>query len=708
MTRSDGISPNQPTTAVTATPGAGSDGSKRTLGESRQTDVGSLFSPELKHTDKKPHMGAGAGAGAFPSTNTTTTTHTTTTTTNTTSSSTSTSSTSAEGLVLVPPAADPVRATSPSASGATLITQASQAAAAVTAEDGKRGRGRPKGATAKAGAGKPQSAPAALSGPALPSASAHPQVMVAESPARQSPPPLMLFGGGLSSSSGSAAMTIASPTRPSYAQMASSPKLGAVASFATTAAAAAQASPAPRSALPGHPAPTPGRRAEPQQQREPSVTHEVTDSLRSLSMHERVLTAHLPASVTCVITSPKCLGHVTTNQESAGRLEVLVGPTGVLRASEFQAVEFVEECPPARLVDVTRVHDFEYVNKLRAQCEALEPGAAPKPLAHPHGDDLDTQLSRGTFVAAMHAAGAVTMAVDRVIAGEARNVFCAVRPPGHHAGPSGLEHANSQGFCLLNNVAIGAAYAMDRHRDRIRRVAIVDFDVHHGDGTQACVEHVRPRTKAIDALGLTLHRTSCKPWLDPDTDPGNILFASSHLYNTDSKDGPFFPASGGCSQHPVGGCSHRDGPSVINVHYTPTESRKKFFAAEFRPLFTKHVLDPVRDFRPDMIFISAGFDAHGSDTKGNALKAHMTEDDFYWMTKELREIADSVCGGRLVSVLEGGYHLEKPNKPATRGLKPAAPSVKMRLSDHCTLAQSVAAHVAALMNIDISAQLKAE
>ena len=216
----------------------------------------------------------------------------------------------------------------------------------------------------------------------------------------------------------------------------------------------------------------------------------------------------------------------------------------------------------------------------------------------------------------------------------------------------------------------------------MKRVAIVDFDVHHGDGTQSIVEHTKPRVSRADLFGLTIENLTCKPWLD-DCDSDNIFFASLHLVAAD-----FFPESG----------KDRCGtaPSVINAPYAPSDSQKKF-KESFRPLFLRDVLKPLRDFRPDAVFISAGFDGHTRDVRGNKQLAHMNDEDFHWMTEQLVQAAEELCDGRVVSVLEGGYHLDKPGKPNTRKERPVAPSEKRSLADHCTLAQSVAAHVTALM-----------
>ena len=261
----------------------------------------------------------------------------------------------------------------------------------------------------------------------------------------------------------------------------------------------------------------------------------------------------------------------------------------------------------------------------------------------------------------MRGAGAVVEAVRAVCVTprEARNAFCAVRPPGHHAGPSGAVGGQSAGFCVLANAAIGAAYGMAVHRNVIHKVAIVDFDVHHGNGTEACVQAVVPQpwtesvetpTGSVSASGVTY-----KPWLGP-LDKERIFFASIHGYGADAPpgeaaeyEGPmgaFYPGSGGpnSSSTDVG-----VGPIVRNV---PVRLRTR--SAAWRREMLTQMLIPLRSFAPDLILVSAGFDAHAHD----ALEAGGLHDrDYVWMTSELVRIAEACAQGRLVSVLEGGYQV---------------------------------------------------
>jgi len=228
--------------------------------------------------------------------------------------------------------------------------------------------------------------------------------------------------------------------------------------------------------------------------------------------------------------------------------------------------------------------------------------------------DPDTILSSASGEAAFRAVGGVCSAVDDVLSGLAENAFCAMRPPGHHA-----ERARAMGFCIFNNISVGAKYAQIKHG--VEKVAVVDFDVHHGNGTQHMFE--------LDS---------------------SLFYCSSHQF-------PAYPGTGDSSEIGVG--------NVVNVPLSPGSGSKSFRAA-----YINIILPELRKFNPDLLLLSAGFDAH---TKDPLCQLNLLTDDFYWVTNELMEVADQCCAGRLVSTLEGGYDLE-------------------------ALAQSVSVHVKALMN----------
>ncbi|HVZ04162.1 histone deacetylase family protein [Hyphomicrobium sp.] len=231
---------------------------------------------------------------------------------------------------------------------------------------------------------------------------------------------------------------------------------------------------------------------------------------------------------------------------------------------------------------------------------------------HEHIDG-DTVVSAGTWEAARRAVGAGLDAVDRVVGGEATNAFCQVRPPGHHA-----ESFRAMGFCLFNNVAIAAHYARAKHG--LERLAVVDFDVHHGNGTQEIF------------------------WSDK-----NLFYGSTHQM-------PLFPGTGALRETGVG--------NIFNAPLRAGNGREQFEEA-----FRDRILGPLQNFSPDLVLISAGFDAHHRDPLGGL---QLTEDDFRWATEALAAVARRHANGRIVSMLEGGYDLTG-------------------------LAQSVAAHVDALI-----------
>ena len=290
---------------------------------------------------------------------------------------------------------------------------------------------------------------------------------------------------------------------------------------------------------------------------------------------------------TLLYTHSSSLDHDT----GAGHPERIARIEAVNRALSGSSYETLlrREAPLALADQLARVHEGQYVDLLLNNIPAegyvrLDP---------------DTVLSPGSGEAALRAAGAIVAAVDDVMAGRAVNAFCAVRPPGHHAEPG-----RGMGFCLFNNVAVGAMHARAAHG--IGRIAIVDFDVHHGNGTQAAF------------------------YKDPDT-----LFASSHQY-------PHYPGTGASSETGVG-----------NIFNSPLEAGAG--GTEFRAAMERRILPALRTFKPEFLFVSAGFDAHARDPLA-ALR--FEEEDFEWATVKLCEIAAEFAGGRLVSTLEGGYDLE--------------------------------------------------
>ena len=252
------------------------------------------------------------------------------------------------------------------------------------------------------------------------------------------------------------------------------------------------------------------------------------------------------------------------------------------------------EPTPAALSDVELAHDRMHVAALRGLSDRLIEDMQAGGPSHANIDP-DTSINRHTWEAALMAAGAAIDATDAVMAGELENAFCAVRPPGHHA-----THDKAMGFCFFNNVAIAAKYALARHG--LKRVAIIDFDVHHGNGTEDIV--------AGDE---------------------RILMCSFYQH-------PFYPE-----------CEHSNAPNLVNLP-VPAYTR----GMDVRELIDMMWLPRLEAFRPQMIFISAGFDAHREDDMG---QMGLVENDYTWITERMVQVAKRHAQGRIVSCLEGGYNL---------------------------------------------------
>jgi acetoin utilization deacetylase AcuC-like enzyme len=255
-------------------------------------------------------------------------------------------------------------------------------------------------------------------------------------------------------------------------------------------------------------------------------------------------------------------------------------------ASRLADVLVFMDAPEVTREQLLRVHDADYIDDIEARIPA--DGHASL--------DPDTIISPGSLAAARHAAGAAIAAVDHVIAGDVDNAFCCVRPPGHHA-----ERRRAMGFCLFNNVAVGAAHALEAHG--LSRVAIIDFDVHHGNGTEDI--------------------------FDKDD---RVLFCSTFQH-------PFYPFT------PL----RENSPNRISVPLDASAG-----SAEFRAAVTDHWLPALERFKPEMIFVSAGFDAHVADDMSGL---SLVDEDYRWVTEKLVRIAERSASKRIVSTLEGGYEL---------------------------------------------------
>jgi acetoin utilization deacetylase AcuC-like enzyme len=291
---------------------------------------------------------------------------------------------------------------------------------------------------------------------------------------------------------------------------------------------------------------------------------------------------------TLLVTHPACLDHLTP----AGHPERPDRLRAIERALEQEKFADLvrEQAPAAQLETIALCHPMEYI-------EAIEDASPKDGLVRL---DADTAMSPGSYEAALRAAGGAVFAVDEVIGKKVANAFVATRPPGHHA-----ETARPMGFCLFNNAAIAARHAQKQHG--LGRVALVDFDVHHGNGSQEIF------------------------WSD-----ASVLYCSTH-------EMPLYPGSGSRSERGA----H---DNIVNAPLRSGNGGK-----EFREAFETTILPRVTGFGPDLIVISAGFDAHMRDPLASL---NLVEDDFAWATQKLMEIADARAQGRVVSVLEGGYDLE--------------------------------------------------
>ena len=290
---------------------------------------------------------------------------------------------------------------------------------------------------------------------------------------------------------------------------------------------------------------------------------------------------------TLLIEDPIFLRHLvpTTHPE---RPERLLAIGRALSSDSFKGLTR-KTSPLADVSVLTATHKESYVEEVRKSMPTM--GIVQI--------ETDTWVSPDSFTVALHAIGAACLAVDDVMAGRAKNAFSAARPPGHHARPQ-----FAMGFCIFNNAAIAARYAQKVHG--AERVAIVDWDVHHGNGTQEIF------------------------WTD-----GSVLYCSTHQM-------PLYPGTGYPTETGVG--------NIVNCRLAPGDGGNQFKAA-----VNERILPALAAFKPDLIIVSCGFDAHWRDPLASI---NLTEDDFRWATRVLMDAAESTARGRIVSLLEGGYDLQ--------------------------------------------------
>ena len=300
---------------------------------------------------------------------------------------------------------------------------------------------------------------------------------------------------------------------------------------------------------------------------------------------------------TAYISHPLCLKHDmgTHHPECPARIHAIEDQ---LIASGLMDYLQHHDAPEVTREQLLRVHDARHIDRMEASV----------PLQGIMQIDGDTALNPYSYLAALRAAGAAVMAVDLVMAGKVENAFCNIRPPGHHA-----ERARAMGFCIFNNIAVGAAHALDQHG--MQRVAILDFDVHHGNGTEQ-IFHDDPR----------------------------VMLCSTFQH-------PFYPYCGADS-----GNDH-----IINVPLVAGSG-----GTEFRKAVTQYWLPALERFQPEMIFISAGFDAHRDD---DMAMMGLIEADYAWVTTEAKRLAETYAQRRIVSALEGGYELHALGRSVVAHIK---------------------------------------
>ena len=290
---------------------------------------------------------------------------------------------------------------------------------------------------------------------------------------------------------------------------------------------------------------------------------------------------------TILYTHPACLDHDTSpnHPESANRLRKILE---ALETPNFDGL-IRRESPLASLEQIQAIHPKEHVNSIFSKI----------PSSGYCKIDADTIVSMDSKEAALRSAGAVIAAVDSVMSKEANNAFCAIRPPGHHA-----ETNRSMGFCLFNNIALGAEHVMKTYG--LKKIAVIDFDVHHGNGTQ------------------------------------EIFMKNPNLFYASTHQSPLYPGTGNVTE--IG-----PNKNIINCPLPPGSGSE-----EFREAMYSLILPSLIEFAPQFLFISAGFDAHIKDPLA---QMELTNEDFAWITEKLCEVSEQCCFGRIVSALEGGYDL---------------------------------------------------
>ncbi|PPD48770.1 MAG: deacetylase [Methylotenera sp.] len=296
---------------------------------------------------------------------------------------------------------------------------------------------------------------------------------------------------------------------------------------------------------------------------------------------------------TAFITHPDTLLHIMDGNHPESPARITAIKNGLIKQDVYNHLA-IYESPVATDAQLAKVHSTDYIARIRA----LSPKAGLVRL------DPDTAMGPMSLSATLHASGAAILATDLVMQGKAANAFCCTRPPGHHAG-----RANSAGFCIFNHIAVGVAHALTQYK--VKRVAIIDFDVHHGDGTEDIFKY------------------------NPQ-----VMLCSTFQH-------PFYPHRGFDSRT----------KTMINVPLAANADGKKYQQA-----FSHEFLPALNQFKPEIIYVSAGFDAHVDDPLAGM---NLIDQDYIWMTEFIKQVAKQHAQGRIVSLLEGGYHLPALAKAAS-------------------------------------------
>lgn len=296
---------------------------------------------------------------------------------------------------------------------------------------------------------------------------------------------------------------------------------------------------------------------------------------------------------TAFITHPETLLHIMDGNHPESPARITAIQNALIKDGIYQKLA-IYESPEATDLQLKRVHSADYIRHIRL----LSPKAGLVQL------DADTAMGPMSLSAALHASGALILATDLVMQKKVGNAFCCIRPPGHHAGK-----AHSAGFCIFNHVAVGVAHALAQYN--IKRVAIIDFDVHHGDGTEDIFK------------------------ANPD-----VMLCSTFQH-------PFYPYRGFDSRS----------ATMINVPLPAHSGRKTFQNA-----FEQEFLPALQQFKPEIIYVSAGFDAHAADPLASM---ELEDADYVWITEFIKKVANQHAQGRIISTLEGGYHLQALSSAAS-------------------------------------------